>query len=41
MVRSSELLPLRAQMAGWLATPGVDIRRELMVVAEKQGIPLD
>lgn len=41
MVRSAELLPLRAKMAEWLATPGVDIRRELVVQAEKQGILLD
>jgi phosphotransferase system enzyme I (PtsP) len=41
MVRSAELKPLRAAMAGWLATPGVDIRAELGAMAAAQGIRLD
>ncbi|WP_199554302.1 phosphoenolpyruvate--protein phosphotransferase [Sandaracinobacteroides hominis] len=41
MVRSAELAPLRMAMADWLATPGCDIRRELTVLAERQGIRLD
>ncbi len=41
MIRSAELLPLRARMDEWLATPGCDIRRELAAMAEAQGILLD
>lgn len=41
MVRTAELEPLRAAMAGWLATPGADIRAELGAKAAAQGIRLD
>jgi phosphotransferase system enzyme I (PtsP) len=41
MVRSSDLLPLRAAMERWLATPGVDVRAELSATAASQGIRLD
>ncbi|PZU48031.1 MAG: phosphoenolpyruvate--protein phosphotransferase [Sphingomonas sp.] len=41
MVRSSQLLPLRAKMAEWLATPGADVRALLTAEAEGQGIRLD
>ncbi len=41
MVRSASLLPLRAQMADWLATPGTDIRARLTAEAGSQGIRLD
>ena len=41
MIRSAELLPLRAKMDVWLATPGCDIRRELTAMAEAQGLVLD
>jgi phosphotransferase system enzyme I (PtsP) len=41
MVRSVELTPLRAAMAQWLATPGTDIRRELMAWAAARGVLLD
>ena len=41
MVRTAELKPLRAAMAEWLATPGVDIRAELSRAAAAQGIRLD
>jgi phosphotransferase system enzyme I (PtsP) len=41
MVRTAHLKPLRAAMAEWLATPGVDVRRELSAMAAAQGIRLD
>jgi phosphotransferase system enzyme I (PtsP) len=41
MVRSVELLPLRAAMRGWLATPGADVRRELGTWAAARGVVLD
>jgi phosphotransferase system enzyme I (PtsP) len=41
MIRSTDLAPLRRKMAEWLATPGVDVRRELLAMAEAQGIRLD
>ena len=41
MVRTAELKPLRAAMAEWLATPGVDVRVELSRMAADQGIRLD
>jgi phosphotransferase system enzyme I (PtsP) len=41
MVRSVELKPLRLAMAEWLATPGTDIRRELMAWATARGVVLD
>ena len=41
MVLSSQLLPLRAKMAEWLATPGADIRALLTAEADAQGIRLD
>jgi phosphotransferase system enzyme I (PtsP) len=41
MVRTAELKPLRAAMAKWLATPGVDVRAELSAMAAAQGIRLD
>jgi phosphotransferase system enzyme I (PtsP) len=41
MVRSAVLAPLREKMAGWLATPGADIRRLLLAEAHAQGVRLD
>lgn len=41
MVRSSRIVPLRAAMDAWLATPGTDIRKELLAAAGAQGIRLD
>ncbi len=38
MVRSAEILPLRAAMAGWLDAPGVDIRRMLTEAADGLGV---
>ena len=38
MVRSAELLPLRAAMTGWLDAPGSDIRGELAKLADTLGI---
>ncbi len=41
MVRSSCIGPLRAEMDGWLATPGTDIRKALTAAAAAQAIQLD
>ena len=38
MVRSAELLPLRAAMTRWLDAPGSDIRGELGKLADSMGI---
>jgi phosphotransferase system enzyme I (PtsP) len=38
MVRSAEVLPLRAAMADWLDAPGIDVRRALTEAADMQGI---
>jgi phosphotransferase system enzyme I (PtsP) len=38
MVRSAEVLPLRAAMTDWLDAPGVDVRRVLTEAADMQGI---
>lgn len=41
MVRAADLAPLRAAMAGWLTTPGTDIRAALRAAAAAQGLPLE
>ncbi len=40
MVRSAELVPLKAAMAGWLDRPGVNVRAELLSLAIALGIEL-
>ncbi len=40
MVRSADLGALRKQMAGWLDSPGTDVRAALTAAAEQQGIDL-
>ena len=40
MVRSADLLPLRAAMGEWLDAPGVDIRAVLTEAAVAQGVEL-
>ena len=41
MIRSTTLAPLQAQMAGWLKTPGANIRALLLAAASEQRIILD
>jgi len=41
MVRSAELVPLRAAMAGWLAEGAPDIRARLAAAADAQGVVRD
>jgi phosphotransferase system, enzyme I, PtsP len=40
MIRSADLGALKTAMAGWLDTPGGDIRRELAAAARAQGVEL-
>ena len=40
MVRATPLAELRTAMAGWLATPGTDIRARLLAFSGQHGIPL-
>jgi phosphotransferase system enzyme I (PtsP) len=41
MIRSATLRPLRTGMAGWLETPGADVRALLLGAARAQGIIID
>ena len=41
MIRSADLAPLRVKMAEWLATPGANVRNELLAAAQSQGVWLD
>ncbi|MFN3370830.1 MAG: phosphoenolpyruvate--protein phosphotransferase [Sphingomonadaceae bacterium] len=41
MVRAADLGALREAMAGWIATPGTDIRAALAGAARAQALPLD
>ncbi len=40
MVRSADLGALSAAMAGWLDSPRIDVRRELVAMASAQGVEL-
>lgn len=40
MIRSAQILPLRAAMEEWLATPGTNIRNNLEKAAREQGVIL-